>query len=112
MTDEFKRPESVSEWKQVEGLPEGAREIILYQDSNSKTYARILRLEPGFKGGEKPLSHEFDEIVYIVEGGLINRLTGEPYPAGRFASFSAGTEHGPFDAPFGGLMIEFRHYKK
>jgi len=111
MSREFKDPEKIFDWQPVPGLPEGAWEIILYRDNESGTYSRLLRVEPGFTGSEKPLKHDFDEVVYIIKGGLIDRLTGQPYPAGTFGYFPAGLEHGPHTAPVGALMIEFRHYK-
>jgi hypothetical protein len=111
MGREFKFPESVSEWKQVSNLPAGVEEIILYRDENSGTYARMLKISPGFKGGDKPLKHDFDEVVYIVQGGIVDVLMNKPYPAGTFAFFPEGLEHGPLAAPVGALFIEFRHYK-
>lgn len=110
MGREFKSPESVAAWKQVPNLPQGAEEIILYKDEKSGTYARILRLPPGFRGGEKALKHDFDEVVYIAQGGIVDRLTNTPYPTGYYASFPKGLEHGPLDAPVGAIFIEFRHY--
>jgi len=111
MSREFRDPEKIFEWQPVPGLPEGAWEIILYRDNNSGTYSRLLRVEPGFIGSDQPLKHDFDEVVYIIKGGLVDRLTGQPYPAGTFGYFPAGLEHGPHTAPVGALMIEFRHYK-
>jgi len=111
MGREFKDPENISDWQPVSGLPDGAQEIILYRDDQSGTYSRLLRLMPGFTGTDQSLKHEFDEVVYIIEGGLADRLTGQPYPAGTFAFFPAGLEHGPLSAPVGALLIEFRHYK-
>ena len=105
MSREFKFPESIAEWKPAPHLPPGVDEIILYRDENSGTYA------PGFPGGEKPLKHDFDEVVYIAQGGAVDVLTKKPYPAGTFASFPAGLEHGPLAAPVGAIFLEFRHYR-
>ena len=58
------------------------------------------------------MKHDFDEVVYIIEGGVVDRLTDKAYPAKTFAFFPAGLEHGPLAAPVGALFIEFRHYKK
>ena len=110
MGREFKSPESVSDWKQVANLPPGAEEIILYRDEKSGTYARILRLPPGFKGGDKPLKHDFDEVVYIAQGGIVDAFTKTAYPTGYYANFPEGLEHGPLDAPVGAIFLEFRHY--
>ena len=111
MGREFKSPESVSNWKPIPNFPAGAEEIILYRDEDSGTYARLLRLAPGFTGTDKPLKHDFDEVVYIVQGGIVDRLAKKPYPAGFYAFFPEGLEHGPLDAPVGAIFIEFRHYK-
>jgi hypothetical protein len=111
MRREFKDPESISGWRPVSGLPEGASEIILYRDKDSGTYCRLLRVESSFPGSEQPLKHDFDEVVYIIRGGLVDSVTGEVYPAGTVAFFRKGVEHGPHRAPVGALMIEFRHYK-
>lgn len=110
MGREFKSPESVSNWKQVPNLPPGAEEIILYRDEKSSTYARLLRLPPGFPGTDKVLRHDFDELVYILQGGVIDRTTNVAYPAGHYAVFPEGLEHGPLAAPVGAMFIEFRHY--
>jgi len=112
MSREFKDPESISEWKPVRGVPKGLWEIILYRDSKSGTYSRLLRVDPEFPGIEEILQHEFDEVVYIINGGLIDSVTGKVYPAGTVAFFPEGLEHGPHTAPVGALLIEFRHFKR
>jgi len=111
MRREFKDPETVSGWQPVSGLPKGASEIILYRDKDSGTYCRLLRVEPDFPGSKGALKHDFDEVVYIIKGGLVDSLTGEVYQAGTVGFFPEGLEHGPHRAPVGALMIEFRHYK-
>jgi mannose-6-phosphate isomerase-like protein (cupin superfamily) len=112
MSREFKYPEKISEWKQDKDLPKGVEEIILYRDEDSGTYARLVRVEPGWKGGTKPRKHDFDEVVYIIQGGMIDHLTGKAYTSGMFASFPTGLEHGPLDCPEGTFTIEFRHYRR
>ena len=111
MSREFKDPESISEWKPVPGLPKGLWEIILYRDDESGTYSRLLRVDPEFPGSKETLQHDFDEVVYIIKGGLIDSLTGRVYVAGTVAFFPEGLEHGPHTAPVGALLLEFRHYK-
>lgn len=111
MSREFKDPESISEWRPVEGMPDGIQELILYRDKDSGTYCRLIRVDPEFAGSGKRLKHDFDELVYIIKGGLIHSLTGQVYPEGTVAIFPQGLEHGPHTAPVGALSIEFRHYK-
>jgi hypothetical protein len=107
---EFKSPESVSSWKQIADRATGADELILYRDENSGTYSRLIRMQPGFLGADHSLKHDFNEVVYIIQGGFIDKVTKKAYPAGHFAFFPAGTEHGPLAAPVGVFGIEFRHY--
>ena len=109
---EFIVPEKELDWSKVETLPDGVKECILYKDEDSGTYSRLLFFETGFKGTDKPLVHDFDEVVYIVSGGAVNPRLGCHYPAGSVAFFPAGQKHGPLDYPVGALVIEFRHYRK
>jgi len=89
----------------------GATEQILYRDPTTGTYVRLLRMPPNFKSGEQPLQHDFDEIVYVLEGTWQDVTTGAQRPAGTVAVFPAGVPHGPFTYPDGALFIEVRHYK-
>jgi hypothetical protein len=112
MSRDFKNPEGYSPWQPVPALGEGAAEILLYRDESSGTYSRMLRLPLGFPGSGKVLVHDFDEVVYIVEGGVVDCTTGKPYGPKSVAVFPAGQEHGPLAAPVGALFIEFRHYRQ
>ena len=109
---EFISPEKELEWVPVKTLPEGAKECLLYRDEDSGSYSRLISFEPGFRGTEDPLLHDFDEVVYIVSGGAVNERLGCYYPAGTVAVFPAGVKHGPLHYPVGGVVIEFRHYRK
>jgi uncharacterized cupin superfamily protein len=86
------------------------KEKILHKDEQTGTYTRIIRVAPGFKGGRK-LKHDFDEVVYILKGGMINRESGNVYTSDMVAYFKKGIEHGPFESPVGTLNWEVRHYK-
>lgn len=108
---EFIEPEKVLDWQPVPGLPEGAWEMILYRDENTGTYARILRLDPGHKGPDRSMTHEFDEVVYNLEGDMVDDITGRVYGPGTYAFFPAGQQHGPYSCPEGNLAIEFRYFK-
>jgi hypothetical protein len=109
---EFRLPETAGPWRQIADRATGADELILYKDENSGTYSRLIRMQPGFIGATTSLKHEFNEVVYIIQGGFIDKVTGKAYPAGHFAYFPAGTEHGPLAAPVGVFGIEFRHFPK
>jgi hypothetical protein len=106
---EFHNPFEVLEWKT---LQEGVSEAILYVDEESGTYCRMVKLEPEAATGTEPLCHEFDEIVYIVSGCLINQRLSEKYEAGFWAFFPKRVKHGPLMAPVGAVVIETRHYLK
>ncbi len=111
MSREFASPEDGFQWTAVKNLPAGAREAIIYRDEALGTYSRFLKLEPGFQGTDKQLVHDFDEIVYIISGGVIDRTTGKAYEAGSVAVFPEGQLHGPLAAPVGAYFLEFRHYR-
>lgn len=106
---EFHNPFEVLEWKT---LQEGMKEAILYVDKESGTYCRMLKLVPGVTAGTEALCHDFDEMVYIISGGLINERLNERYEAGSWALFPKGVKHGPLTAPVGAVVIETRHYIK
>ncbi|MGA2992598.1 MAG: hypothetical protein ABSD88_19185 [Candidatus Korobacteraceae bacterium] len=109
---EFTNPDKTREWKQVAELPKGVSETILYRDEKTGTYARLLRYEPGYKGTDDPMCHDFEEVVYIAAGSAFNKRLGITYEAGSVAVFPAGLKHGPLASPDGGLLVEFRYYKK
>ncbi len=109
---EFTDPDTTREWQQVAELPKGVKETILYCDEKTGTYSRLLRYEPGYEGLDEPMLHDFDEVVYIAEGTAYNKRLGITYEAGSVAVFPAGTYHGPLGSLTGGLLVEFRYYKK
>ena len=93
-------------WEKVE---DKVWEKILRKDEKSGTYVRLIRVDPGFKG-EKPLSHDFDELVYVLQGQVVNIKNGKIWHQGMFCHFPAGVEHGPLATDEGTLAIEFRHF--
>jgi quercetin dioxygenase-like cupin family protein len=109
---EFTDPKTTRKWHQVAELPQGVTETILYRDEKTGTYSRLLRYEPGYPGTDEPMCHDFDEVVYIAEGTAANKRLGITYTAGSVAVFPAGLKHGPLASPTGGLLVEFRYYKK
>jgi hypothetical protein len=99
-------------WSEVHSYARaGATEQIIYRDPVAGTYARLLRMPPNFQSGDRPLQHDFDEIVYVLEGTWLEIESGTRRGPGTVAVFPAGVPHGPFAYPEGALFIEFRHYK-
>lgn len=96
----------VVDWKKI---GDKLWEKILYRDSRSGTYARLVKVDPGFESKE-PSCHRFDEIVCILQGQQINIKSGEVWDQGMVTIIPAGTLHGPFKTDEGLLSIEFRHF--
>jgi mannose-6-phosphate isomerase-like protein (cupin superfamily) len=109
---EFADPYNSFEWTTDGVKPPGGSETVIYVDEETGTHCRFLHLPEGFQGGKEPLEHDFDEIVFIVSGEMINDRLNERYRAGTVAVFPKGTKHGPMSAPKGAYTLEFRHYRK
>ena len=107
---EFKHVDSYK-WMDDAFFGSSAQEKILHKDEASGTHTRFIRTLPGFKGGEKRLKHDFDEVVCILKGGMINKITKNLYPADSVGFFKKGEEHGPFETPLGVLNWEVRYFK-
>lgn len=101
---------SAVDWQAVEGGPDGAYEKILSRDSETGSYTRVLRFDPGVETVET-LSHDFWEEVYILRGGLIDRGKGETFVEGMYACRPPGMKHGPYDCPVGCVTLEIRYYR-
>ena len=93
-------------WEKVQDL---VYEKILWMDEKSGTYARLIRVDAGFRG-ERALSHEFDEVVYILQGQVRNIQNGKTWHQGMFCQFPAGVEHGPLATEEGAVAIEVRYF--
>ncbi|MGQ9648144.1 MAG: hypothetical protein ACUVWO_16580 [Thermodesulfobacteriota bacterium] len=114
---EFYEPLTELKWD-TEGVTQaGATRTLVYRDKDSGTYCRILKFPEGFGEGKTEeenqhacCDHDFDEIVFIATGGVINRRLGYRYHVGSISKFLKGIGHGPLEAPFGCLLVEFRHY--
>ncbi len=114
---EFFEPVSELKWD-TEGVSQaGASRTLVYRDKDTGTYCRILSFPEGFGEGKTQEENDhaccdhddFDEMVYIVNGGVINRRLHYTYLPGAIASFPQKVNHGPLEAPFGCLLVEFRH---
>ena len=114
---EFFDPLSELKWD-TEGVTQAnSTRTLVYRDKDSGTYCRILKFPEGFSEGRTAeendhacCDHEFDEMVYVATGGVINRRLGCYYDVGAIAEFPKGVGHGPLEAPFGCLLVEFRHF--
>lgn len=84
-------------------------EKILWRDERTGSYARLARADPGFKGANA-IVHDFDELVYVLQGQQVNLKTGQVWRQGTYSFFPAGTEHGPFSTDEGIACLEFRYY--
>jgi hypothetical protein len=115
---EFINPVTEMEWTSEGVQQEGATQTIIYRDEDTGTYCRMLRFPEGFNEGVVHAEgggccfHDFDEMVFVVSGGVINRRLGYRYHPGTIAVFPNHVDHGPLEAPFGTLLLEFRHYRK
>ena len=96
-------------WKHPEGEPEGVHEALLHKHEDG-SYTHILRIEAGteFPG---PVSHEFFEEAYYVQGEMLNTKTKRTIKAGSYVFHEPHEEHGPFKCIITCLILEFRYYK-
>jgi hypothetical protein len=94
-----------------ENLGDKIWEKILWRDEETGTYIRLVRADPGFEGSDT-LIHDFDELVYVLQGNQSNVKTGQVWRQGMFSYFPEGTEHGPFSTNEGIVGIEFRFYRE
>lgn len=98
--------DSSFDWQSTPGYDEGGEELVLYEDDGRQT--RLLRLAPGTET-DKVLTHDFYEEVYIIQGGLIDKRLDEAFSVGMYACRTPEMEHGPYKAPVGCMMIDFRY---
>jgi hypothetical protein len=96
------------EWEEVK---EKVWEKVLWRDEKTGSYIRLVRADPGFEGKDA-LRHEFDELVYVLQGKQVNLKTGLVWRPGMYSFFPAGTDHGPFSTDEGIACLEFRYYAK
>jgi hypothetical protein len=98
------------EWTPAGGPVEGIWEQILSASNDSGDYTRLLRFEPGTDSSANgPLTHDFWEEVYIVQGDLTDLRINQTFTAGMYACRPPGMPHGPWITTEGVLMVEFRH---
>jgi len=100
---------SDSEWNHPKGEPESVREFLLHRHRDG-SYTHLLRVEAGTEFPE-PVSHEFYEEAYYVQGEMLNTKTRNRIKGGSYVFHKPGEEHGPFRCLKTCLILEFRYYK-
>jgi len=96
-------------WKHPEGELKGVSEAILHQHDDG-SYTHLLRIETGTEFRE-PVSHEFYEEAYYVQGEMLDTKTRRTIKGGSYVFHEPGEEHGPFRCLKACLILEFRYHK-
>ncbi|MCZ6891048.1 MAG: cupin domain-containing protein [Chloroflexi bacterium] len=92
---------------------QGLSEQILSLDETSGDYTRLLRFEPGTDTTPMgPLTHDFWEEVWIIEGSIYDITLQREFTAGMYACRPPGMPHGPWRSPNGCRTVEFRRYER
>lgn len=97
-------------WQKLEGL-EGVKDVyvkILSEDKETGAVTRLLKFEPG--GMLPKLSHEICEEIYVLDGVLIDKGRNLVHVKGSYICRAPNMMHGPFESPYGCLLLEFRYY--
>lgn len=100
---------SDSGWSRPKGEPEGVRELVLNRHEDG-SYTHLLRVKAGTRFPE-PVSHEFYEEAYYIQGEMLNTKTKRKIMGGSYVFHRPGEEHGPFKCLKACLILEFRYYK-
>lgn len=96
-------------WKHPEDEPEGVREALLHTGEDG-SYTHLLKVEAGTEF-PVPISHEFFEEAYYIQGEMINTRTSEKISGGAYVFHQPGEPHGPFKCLRACVILEFRHYR-
>lgn len=78
--------------------------MILNEDPLTGQRTLLQRHEPGTLDAKESL-HDYIEEIFIVEGDLGDKRTGEMYGKGYYAYRKPGMVHGPFYSEGGCLMF-------
>ena len=103
---EFFDPGGIA-WESVEGMP-GMEQKILSGDKNTPDHTRLARVAGGISY-DIALSHDFYEEIWILEGSIVDKSTGETYAAGMYACRPPGMSHGPFEFEESAVFFEVRY---
>jgi anti-sigma factor ChrR (cupin superfamily) len=94
-------------WEKMEGT-ERVYVKVLNEDKETGALTRLLKLEPG--ATLPKMKHEICEEIWVVEGVLIDKGRNTIHPKGSYIARNPYMEHGPFESPFGCVLLEFRYY--
>jgi anti-sigma factor ChrR (cupin superfamily) len=94
-------------WEKMEGL-EKVYVKILNEDKETGAVTRLLKIEPG--GTFPKTKHEICEEILVLDGVLIDKGRNIVHTKGSYISRNPYMEHGPFESPFGCVLLEFRYY--
>ena len=103
---EFFDPDSIA-WEAVEGMP-GMEQKILSGGKESADHTRLARGAAG-SSYDVALEHDFFEEIWILEGSIRDKSTGEVYTTGMYASRPPGMAHGPFEFDENAVFFEVRY---
>jgi hypothetical protein len=103
---EFFDPETI-DWEPVAGMA-GMEQKILSGSKDSPDHSRLARVAAG-STYDVALAHDFWEEIWIVEGSIRDRSTGEVYSAGMYACRPPGMSHGPFEFSEDAVFFEVRY---
>ena len=96
-------------WSHAKGEPQGVSELVLNRHKDG-SYTHLLRVKAGTEFPE-PVSHEFYEEAYYIQGEMLNTKTRRRIGSGSYVFHKPGEEHGPFKCLKECLILEFRYYK-
>jgi anti-sigma factor ChrR (cupin superfamily) len=94
-------------WEKMEGL-EKVYVKILNEDKETGAVTRLLKFEPGATFPKT--KHEICEEIFVLDGVLIDKSRNIVHVRGSYISRNPWMEHGPFESPFGCILLEFRYY--
>jgi len=85
-------------------------EMLLHKHKDG-SYSHVLKIQSGVEFPE-PVTHDFYEEAYYVQGEMLNTKTKERITRGTYVFHRPGEEHGPFRCIRTCLILEFRYYKQ
>lgn len=94
-------------WEPVAGLP-GMEQKVLAGDKASADFTRLARMSAG-ADYDQALVHDFWEEIWVLQGRIHDKRTGDTYTAGMYSCRPPGMVHGPFAFPEETVVFEVRY---